>query len=461
MKFRVTENCKYLRVIEATEIELEQLHHSLKKKIRGFFYNPLVKKKLWDGSVSFIKDGYIQIGLWNELFTIGEQFGYPVEIYGLEKIIDQEFDEARFRAWVTSHFQGNKFQPRDYQVDSAISILKHRITTSEIATSSGKTLITFLVYGYLKSIGHLNRMLIIVPNTSLVMQLNDDWDEYNNDKLKMKIRMVYGGAKDNDPSADVIVGTFHSLTRKSIDYYKGVDVVCVDECHQSKTISVKNVLDKCKDSRIRFGLTGTLMVDNSADYYTITAYLGPLVNTISPKFLFDEGYATPIKVKIIKLDYTNSDIREKLYELRKTKAQLDGSQLLALEKRIAIQHKGRFRFVVDLISKTSKNTLVMFSNIKDKYGKSLYDAVRETTDKICYYVDGSVSKEHRDYYKKDMETGGEEYTVIKMTFGNLIYEFREDEEVLLTSGISKHAKDITENDDVSEGFLSKRKRELS
>jgi intein/homing endonuclease len=47
--------------------------------------------------------------------------------------------------------------------------------------------------------------------------------------------MVYGGAKDNDPSADVIVGTFHSLTRKSIDYYKGIDVVCVDECLDGKT----------------------------------------------------------------------------------------------------------------------------------------------------------------------------------------------------------------------------------
>jgi len=205
------------------------------------------------------------------------------------------------------------------------------------------------------------------------------------------------------------------LSRKTIDYYKGIDVVCVDEAHQGKTVSVKNVLDKCKDSRVRFGLTGTLCVDNSADYYTITAYLGPLVNTISPKFLFDEGYATPVKVKIIKLNYKNTEIREKLYELRKSKAQLDGSQLLALEKKIVVQHKGRTRFIIDLLAKTSKNTLVMFSNIKDNYGRSIYDALREETEKVCYYVDGGVSKDHREYYKKDMENGDNKILIASFT----------------------------------------------
>ena len=49
MKLRVTENGKYLRLYEASEVELEQIEYSLKKRIRGFFYNPLVKRKIWDG----------------------------------------------------------------------------------------------------------------------------------------------------------------------------------------------------------------------------------------------------------------------------------------------------------------------------------------------------------------------------------------------------------------------------
>jgi hypothetical protein len=44
MKLIVTEDKKFLRIAEADEIELEQLNFSLKKRIRGWFYNPLVKK---------------------------------------------------------------------------------------------------------------------------------------------------------------------------------------------------------------------------------------------------------------------------------------------------------------------------------------------------------------------------------------------------------------------------------
>ena len=45
MKLIVTEDKKFLRIVEAVEIELEQINYSLKKRIRGWFFNPLVKKK--------------------------------------------------------------------------------------------------------------------------------------------------------------------------------------------------------------------------------------------------------------------------------------------------------------------------------------------------------------------------------------------------------------------------------
>lgn len=53
MKLIVTEDKRFLRIAEAEELELEQLNFSLKKRIRGWFYNPLVKKKKY-GMVSSI-----------------------------------------------------------------------------------------------------------------------------------------------------------------------------------------------------------------------------------------------------------------------------------------------------------------------------------------------------------------------------------------------------------------------
>ena len=230
MKLIVTEDRKFLRISEASEIELEQIEFSMKKRIRGWFFNPIVKRKLWDGYVYFCKNNFIPIGLWSEVMKLGETYSFPVEIEGLDRIIDVNFDEEDFKKWVSEFFEGKTYQPRDYQIDSASAILKHRLCTSEIATSAGKTLITFLVYGYLKARGKMRKMLVIVPNTTLVMQMKDDWEEYNEEALDLKIRQVYGGAKDNDPSADVVVGTFQSLSKKTLDYFTGIDVVFVDEC---------------------------------------------------------------------------------------------------------------------------------------------------------------------------------------------------------------------------------------
>lgn len=257
-------------------------------------------------------------------------------------------------------------------------------------------------------------MVIVVPNTTLVMQLKDDWEDYNNGKLDLKIKQVYGGAKDGDPGYDVVVGTFQSLTKKTLDFYKGVNIVFIDECHTSKTVSVKAIIEKCRDSVYRFGLSGTVQEDNSADFTTIVALLGPMVKSIPPKFLFQEGYATPVKFKIIVLDYQNEEIKSKLYDIRRGR-QMEGSQILALEKKIIISSNARFKLITQLAQKTSKNTLILFSNIKDQYGKKIYNWLNENTDKVCFYVDGSVSKEHREFYKKEMEKGENRILVASFT----------------------------------------------
>ena len=52
MKLIVTEDRKFLRISEASEMELEQIEFSLKKRIRGWFFNPLVKKKKYGMAMS-------------------------------------------------------------------------------------------------------------------------------------------------------------------------------------------------------------------------------------------------------------------------------------------------------------------------------------------------------------------------------------------------------------------------
>jgi predicted helicase len=180
-----------------------------------------------------------------------------------------------------------------------------------------------------------------------------------------------------------------------------------------------------------------------------------MVKSIPPKFLFDEGYATPVKFKIIVLNYKNTELKEKLYHVRRGK-QIEGSQILALEKNVVVQHRERFNFVMNLIGKTSKNTLVLFSNIKDQYGKRMYDWLRENTDKECFYVDGGVSREHRDYYKKQMEEGENRILIASFTtfstgisiknLHNIIFTESYKSEIIVKQSIGRGMRQLSGKD---------------
>ena len=59
-KAEITPDNRFLQIIECSELEIEQIRHSFKKRISNWRFHPLVKKRLWDGYISFI-DKYNRI----------------------------------------------------------------------------------------------------------------------------------------------------------------------------------------------------------------------------------------------------------------------------------------------------------------------------------------------------------------------------------------------------------------
>jgi superfamily II DNA or RNA helicase len=410
MKARITPDKKWIQIYEYDSSEIKQLSTSLTKKIRGWYFNPLVKKKLWDGKIKFIdKFDRVPIGLIERVQSICSKYNMEFEI---ENPMDLywDFDESDFDSWSLEFCENMEKKPREYQIDAAKKIISHQRSISEIATSAGKTMIIFLVFSYLKSRGLIDRLLVVVPNTNLILQTTEDFDEYSNERslIKFKIQSVSGESKSKlQQNADLIIGTFQSLSKLEDHWFENVSGVCIDEAHHTNANSVKKILGKCVNANFKFGLSGTLMQDDTADALTIQAYIGPLVNTISPQDLFDKKVATPVNIKIIRLSYSNEELKQKLHFLRQRKAEIEGSKQLSLERDLIVKSKERFRFICDMLNKTTKNSLVLFQNIKDDYGRRIYDYLRETSDsKEIYYVDGSTSSSLRDEYKKNMEEGG-------------------------------------------------------
>lgn len=410
VKAEVTTDKRFIQITDATELEMDQIRHSFKKRITNWRFNPLVKKKVWDGYISFI-DRYnrIPVGLWSELKDTCNKYSFSLEVAGFSGIIDSDFEETDFRSWVAEFFSDHpKIKPRDYQIDACIPILKYRRSISEIATSAGKTLIIFMIFAYVISRKKANRLMIVVPNTNLILQTNEDFELYNNKKLKFVTQLIHGGTDKTKKDVELIIGTYQSLVKRDLHFFEGIDAVLVDEAHHTNASSIKKILVNCMDATYAVGLSGTMLQNGSTEALTIQAYLGPQVNNISASFLTENKYATPIQVKIVQMDYMDHDVREKLHSLREKKnsGDLDGSKLLEIEKRLMVENRPRFLYVCNFICKTTKNSLVLFHNVKDQYGRRIYDYIREhTTDKEVFYIDGSTPTDAREDYINKMEDG--------------------------------------------------------
>jgi superfamily II DNA or RNA helicase len=426
LKFRVTDDHQWILLLEALdEVEKKQVEISLTQKIHNHFFHPLVKKKIWDGSICFIekRGGFwkVPIGLWRELLDIGVRYGIDIRIAGLSEIISDELSLEKFTQWVNKFFEGGiggnpDKMPRDYQIETAWKIIRYRYSVSEVATSSGKTLISFMIFAYLKSKGMVRKILMIVPNSNLVFQGNDDFEEYGLDKLDgVKIQQIGGGSKIKD-GCEIIIGTYQSLVKRESDFFEEIDCVFVDEAHHSNSTSIKKIISQCMHSKWRFGLTGTLTKRGTADYLTIQQFLGPLVMEIPPSFLFDNGYATPVSIKVVTMDWLDPVYKNKLADLKLSDNNVEGNEIYNLERKLVIESKVRLNYITDFINKTSKNSLVLFQSVKEEYGKQIWNLLRELNgDREAFYVDGDTSEALREEYKRRMSTGSNK--VLIATYG--------------------------------------------
>lgn len=411
MKLKVDDSKKFMVVIDSTQLEYEQLEHSFTKRTMNWAAirnkNSHIPKSF---EIKFIdKFGRIPIGLWAEVQKLAKKFKFTLEIDGIEHLYEKDYDESEFVEWVNTYFEESEKQPRDYQIEGISRVLKYRHCTEEISTSGGKTLMAFLLFRYLLEKKEIKRMLYVVPNIGLVTQTEEEFYEYEEDcgkKPTWKSQCVFGGAgKKEDLEANIVFGTFQSLSKKGLEYFSKFDAVFIDETHHAKANSIKTIIVKSHNSKYNIGMTGTLPPEDSMDSFTVQSYLGPCVYVVKSSDLIAANFATPVNVVGIEMDYLTEEIKKKLYDLRNVSAdEKDGVKLLNLEKDIVRDNRKRLVYVCDTIAKSTKNSLVLFADIKNEYGRKVFNYVKENTDKTVYYIDGGTKAENRDYFKKQMES---------------------------------------------------------
>ena len=412
MILTLTDDNQFLRIDEVTELELEQLRISLTKRIDSWRFNPLVKKGVWDGYVSYIRDDkWIPAGLWKYVIEVCKEYKFDVKINGIRRLIDSDMNAESFEQWALDFFKDSEITPRDYQIETAYNILKFRKCLAELATSAGKTLISFLTVAYMLEKQKAEKILFIVPNVSLVVQAHEDFHEYNYmNRIPLRIQQIFAGQKIKS-NKNIVIGTYQSLIKKPKEYFEEFDAVIVDETHKAKSASIKTILQKCTTASYKFGLSGTLPKDGTLDKLTLLSQTGPVISEVKAAFLQKEGHIAKCAVKVIEMNYATESQRSAFQELAQNK--YENKDVFQLEQNFVIQNDARLNFISNVISRIPRNSLVLFHRIE--HGKRLYEKLRQESNKRVFYVDGGTDKDIREEYKKKMEAGEE--VVIVASYG--------------------------------------------
>lgn len=409
MRFKVHHSKLFMQLTEATEIERNKLKVFLNPKTKKFFFHPLYKKKLWDGRINFLKPGdYVSVGLWKmiKVFCVSE--GFKLRIDGIDSIVNKNFDFISFHEWIDEYEKTSIYKPHDFQVNAAGMLLKYRRAIIESATGSGKTLMMFLVMAYLLDTKEINKIMVIVPNIDLISQSVTKFIDYDNHislGKEPRFRMqVYGGGTNEILREDtnVIVGTFQTLTKMDKAFLDNFDCVIIDESHRAKTKSISDILKRMENCHYRFGLSGTTMADTiDAESMGMQEQIGPLIKKIKSYRLQKKGYVANVQIEMHQLNYLPNDQR---LMLRKAREATKGTKLFTLEKQIARSSKDRFKHIIKVCKQEEGNGIVLFTDIKNKYGKKIADVLqKQMPDVMVHYIDGNVDKDKRKEIREAFE----------------------------------------------------------
>ena len=364
----------------------------------GARYLPAVRLGRWNGKISYFSlAGSTYLNLLDNIIPYIYDKGYDIELvdqrttrepFKFERISEDSFSDT---LWPDKHpMAGQPVMLRDYQVEIVNNFLENPQCLQEVATGAGKTLMTAALS---KSVEHLGRSLVIVPNKSLVVQTEADYIN-----LGLDVGVYFGDRKDYGKTHTICTWqSLNNLFKATHDpnedpdmdefIFDGVVCVIVDEVHMAKADVLKTMLTGVfADIPIRWGLTGTIPKDKM-DQVSLLVSLGPVIGKLSASELQERGVLAQCHVNIVqlkdKVEFTN--YQSELKHLLEDPYRLDKMSEL-IEK---VNQTGNTLVLVDrvaagkeLVSRLGSNAVFVNGGTSLTERKEEYDEVATSDDKI-------------------------------------------------------------------------------
>ena len=359
--------------------------------VPGYKWMPAFRNRVWDGKIKLFNrmTGELSAGLYIYLIKFCSERGYTLDTeetdYGFPF---REEPVPEFDSFLKA--SSLPFPPRTYQKTAVLTALQRSRAILLSPTGSGKSFIAYLLIKYYMSIiDEKQKVLIIVPTTSLVEQMVSDFEDYGM-MTENSVHKIYSG-KDKNNDKRVIVSTWQSIYKFPPAWFKKFGMIIGDECHGFKSKSLSSIMNKSTEAKYRYGLTGTL--DGTQTHKLVLEGLfGPVYQVTKTVDLQEDGTLAPLEINVLSLNYPQ--------EVRKD----FGKRTYQDEIDFIVGHEGRNRFIRNLAIGTSGNTLVLFQRVA-AHGKPLFDLISSKAEqgRKVFFVSGDTATTDREAIRKIVE----------------------------------------------------------
>ena len=354
--------------------------------------------KYWDGTIRLYSPGtgelYHGLRKHLELWAYEKQYNISYEKndwYG-----DVDDPNGFVSPAGVKHFMDKvcNIKPRPYQYKAVYEALKNNRKLLLSPTGSGKSLMIYSIVRYYAAT--TKKILIVVPTTSLVEQMVNDFISYgwNADDF---VHKIYSG-KDKNTDKPIIISTWQSIYKFPKRYFDDIDCVIGDEAHLFKSKSLTGIMTKLHNAKYRFGFTGTL--DGSKTHkWVLEGLFGNCERVTKTDDLIKEGYLSKFRIKVLLCQHAPQHF-ETYHD----------------EMEYLVTHVGRNNLIKNLVNDLKGNTLVLF-NYVEKHGEPLYDLINNTIDpeRKLFFVHGGTDVEDREEVRQITET--ESNAIIVASYG--------------------------------------------
>jgi superfamily II DNA or RNA helicase len=349
-------------------------------------FAPMYRSRHWDGLIRLLSvhTGEIYVGLIDKVIEKLKLHNYSYEFcenkyYGLPFEINEEISNEGVKDYMNSICSHT---PRDYQINGVCEALKYNRKLLISPTASGKSLMIYSIIRYY--VAKDQKILLIVPNTSLVEQMYKDFEDYGWDSGSYCHKIYSGREKSNEHP--VTITTWQSIYKLDKSFFDDFTVIMGDEAHLFKSKSLVSIMTKAHNAKYRFGFTGTL--DGSQTHkWVLEGLFGPSYSVTRTDELIEKGHLSKLDIQCLVLKHSPKKFER--YE--------DEIQYL-------ISNDKRNKFITNLSLKSKGNTLVLYSRV-ESHGEILYNQINKTksNNRKVFFIHGGVDTEERELVREITE----------------------------------------------------------